>query len=199
MNDGLRNRARHGRGREGKEGGRTTTAGSTTVAAYPSTRYQLRACFRPKIKDFELFRVRLLPQGAATSCSSVMSPTLISSGHRAARRPLRSPFSLPPRWHCRPVTRFDCHSSPARAPARRPPPVASSARPPPSFLLGISSAAATGGGGEKKRSVEMRLCARPPRRPLAFWDDNYGSNYNEFVPDSGRGTEWGGGSGHVAM
>ena len=141
MNDGLRNRARHGRGREGKEGGRTTTAGSTTVAAYPSTRYQLRACFRPKIKDFELFRVRLLPQGAATSCSSVMSPTLISSGHRAARRPLRSPFSLPPRWHCRPVTRFDCHSSPARAPARRPPPVASSARPPPSFLLGISSAA----------------------------------------------------------
>ena len=78
--------------------------------------------------------------------------------------------------------------APALLPARLP------SRPllvplPPSFLLGISSAAATGGGGEKKRSVEMRLCARPPRRPLAFWDDNYGSNYNEFVPDSGRGTE----------
>ena len=191
MNDGLRNRARHGRGREGKEGGRTNRAGSTTVATHPSTGYQLRACFRPKIQDFELFRVRLLPQGAATSCSSVMNPTLISSGHLAARRPLRSPFSLPPRWRCRPVTRFDCHSSPDRAPARARLPSRRLLVPlPPSFLLGISSAAATGGGGgEKKRSVEMRLCARPPRRPLAFWDDNYGSNYNEFVPDSGRGTE----------
>ena len=103
-----------------------------------------------------------------------------------------SPFL--PRWRCRPVTRFDCHSSTARAPALLPACLPS--RPllvplPPSFLLGISSAAATGGGGEKKRSVEMRLCARPPRRPLAFWDDNYGSNYNEFVPDSGRGTEGG--------
>ena len=192
MNDGLRNRARHGGGREGKEGGRTNRAGSTTVATHPSTRYQLRACFRPKIQDFDFFRVRLLPRGAATSCSSVMNPTLISSGHLAARRPLRSPFSLPPSLALPPLSHaliatplLPAHPPAARLPSRR-----LLVPLPPSFLLGISSAAATGGGGgEKKRSVEMRLCARPPRRPLAFWDDNYGSNYNEFVPDSGRGTE----------
>ena len=156
----------------------------------------LNAVTTPCMFEAKNTRLRAFPrppaaQAAATSCSSVMNPTLISSGHLAARRPLRSPFSLPPRWRCRPVTRFDCHSSPARAPAR---PSRRLLVPlPPSFLLGISSAAATGGGGgEKKRSVEMRLCARPPRRPLAFWDDNYGSNYNEFVPDSGRGTEGGG-------
>ena len=72
---------------------------------------------------------------------------------------------------CRPVTRFDCHSSavPFPAPSPRPAPAA--------------------GGGEKKRSVEMRLCAPSLLRSLAFWDDNYGSNYNEFVPDSGREQE----------